>query len=83
MTPVEALRAGTIDSARSLGFAKDIGSIEAGKLADLVLLDADPTTDIRNSDKISRVMLGGRLYDAKTMNEVETGTARRLPYWWE
>jgi imidazolonepropionase-like amidohydrolase len=83
MTPVEALRAGTIDSAKSLGFAKDIGSIEAGKLADLVVLDADPTADIRNSDKISRVMLGGRLYDAKTMNEVETGTAKRLPYWWE
>jgi imidazolonepropionase-like amidohydrolase len=83
MTPVEALRAGTIDSAKSLGFAKDVGSIEAGKLADLVVLDADPTADIRNSDKISRVMLGGRLYDAKTMNEVETGTAKRQPYWWE
>ncbi len=83
MTPIEALRAGTIDSAKSLGFAKDIGSIEAGKLADLVVLDADPVADIRNSDKISRVMLGGRLYDAKTMNEVETGTAKRAPYWWE
>lgn len=83
MTPIEALRAGTIDSARSLGFAKDVGSIEPGKLADLVVLDADPTVDIRNSDKISRVMLGGRMYDAKTMNEVETGTARRAPYWWE
>ena len=47
------------------------------------MLDADPSADIRNSDKIDRVMLGGRLYDARTMNEVETGTARRLPYWWE
>lgn len=83
MSPIEALRAGTIDAAKSLGFAKDIGSIEAGKLADLVVLDADPTADIRNSDKISRVMLGGRLYDAKTMNEVETGSATRAPYWWE
>ncbi|MEG3153123.1 amidohydrolase family protein, partial [Sphingomonas sp. ZT3P38] len=83
MTPIEALRAGTVDSARSLGFAKDIGSIEAGKLADLVVLDADPVADIRNSDKISRVMLGGRMYDAKTMNEVETGTAKRAAYWWE
>lgn len=83
MTPVEALGAGTIQSARSLGMAKDIGSLEAGKLADLVVLDADPTQDIRNSDKIARVMLGGRLYDAKTMNEVETGAAKRLPYWWE
>ncbi|SOB78587.1 Imidazolonepropionase [Sphingomonas guangdongensis] len=83
MTPVEALRAGTIAAAQSLGMARDIGSLEVGKLADLVVLDADPTADIRNSDKVSRVMLGGRLYDAATMNEVDTGTARRLPYWWE
>ncbi|MBX3595362.1 amidohydrolase family protein [Sphingomonas sp.] len=83
MTPIQALAAGTIESARSLGYAKDVGSLEAGKLADLVILDADPTADIRNSDKISRVMLGGHLYDSKTMNEVETGTATRLPWWWE
>ena len=83
MSPTEALRAGTIESARSLGMDRDIGSIEAGKLADLLILDADPSADIANSDKIERVMLGGRLYDAKTLNEVETGTAKRLPYWWE
>ena len=83
MTPVESLRAGTIESARSLGMDRDIGSLEAGKLADLIVLDADPSENIRNSDKIDRVMLGGRLYDARTMNEVETGSARRLPYWWE
>ncbi len=83
MTPIEALRAGTIVPAQSLGMAKDIGSLEVGKLADLVVLDADPTLDIRNSDKVSRVMLGGRLYDAATMNEVVSGTKPRLPYWWE
>ncbi|MFL9840022.1 amidohydrolase family protein [Sphingomonas sp. ST-64] len=83
MTPVEALRAGTIDSAKSLGYAKDVGSIEPGKLADLVVLDADPTVDIRNSDKIHRVILGGRIYDPRTMNEAESGSAKRLPYWWE
>jgi imidazolonepropionase-like amidohydrolase len=83
MTPVEALRAGTIVSAQSLGMARDIGSLEPGKLADLVVLDADPTADIRNSDKVSRVMLGGRLYDAATLDEVGTGTAKRGAYWWE
>jgi len=83
MTPVQALRAGTIVAAKSLGMAADIGSLEPGKLADLLILDADPTADIRNSDKVARVMLGGRLYDAATLNEVETGTARRGPYWWE
>lgn len=83
MTPIEALRAGTIASATSLGYQKDVGSVEPGKLADLLVLDADPTADIRNSDKISRVMLGGRLYDAATLNEVTTGNRKRLPYWWE
>lgn len=82
-TPVEALRAGTIAAATSLGYAKDVGSLEPGKLADLVVLNADPTADIRNSDKVAQVMLGGRLYDAATLNEVATGTRRRLPYWWE
>ena len=83
MSAVEALRAGTIEPAHSLGMADDIGSIEAGKLADLVVLTADPSVDIQNSDDIEQVMLGGRLYDAKTMNEVETGTSERRTYWWE
>jgi imidazolonepropionase-like amidohydrolase/Tol biopolymer transport system component len=82
-SPVEAIGAGTINAARSLGYAKDVGSLEVGKLADLVVLDADPTVDIRNSDKVSRVMLGGRLYDAATLNETVTGTRKRSPYWWE
>ncbi|SMQ64566.1 Imidazolonepropionase [Altererythrobacter xiamenensis] len=83
MSPAMALRAGTIEPAKSLKMAADIGSIEVGKLADLVVLNADPSADIRNSDKIDRVMLGGRLYDATTMNEVETGDAQRMKYWWE
>ncbi len=83
MSPVAALKAGTITSAQSLGMAKDIGSIEPGKLADLVILSADPSVDIANSDNIEQVMLGGRLYDAKTLNEVGTGSATRKPYWWE
>ena len=82
-SPIEALRAGTIMPAQSLGYAKDVGSLEVGKLADLVVLDADPTQDIRNSEKVHRVMLGGRLYDPMTLNEVETGNRVRKPYWWE
>ena len=83
MSPVQALRAGTIEPARSLGMDKDIGSIEPGKLADLVVLSADPSQDIANSDEIEQVMLGGRLYDAKTMQELHTGSAKRRSYWWE
>lgn len=83
MTPVEALAAGTSEAARSLCYDRDVGSLEAGKLADLVILDADPSVDIRNSDKIEKVMIGGRLYDARTLNEEVTGARKRLPYYWE
>jgi imidazolonepropionase-like amidohydrolase len=81
-TPIDALKAGTITPARALGF-RDIGSLEPGKMADLVILDADPTQDIQNSDNIAKVMLNGRLYDAATLNEEVTGQRRRQPYYWE
>ena len=83
MSPVQALRTATTEPARHLGFDKDIGSLEEGKLADLVILSDNPLDDIRHTDKIEHVMIGGRLYEAATMNEVHTGDSKRLPYWWE
>jgi len=82
-TPLQALQAATINPARTLGLARDLGTLEVGKLADLVVLDADPLDNIRNSDKVSKVMLGGRLYDATTLNEEVTGNRVRPAYWWE
>ena len=61
----------------------EVKDVNDRKLADLVVLDADPTVDIRNTDKVHRVMLGGRLYDAATLNETVTGTRVRAPFWWE
>jgi cytosine/adenosine deaminase-related metal-dependent hydrolase len=82
MSPLEALKAGTIVPARSLGMAKDIGSLEVGKLADLVVLSADPMADIRNSEKVFQVMQGGRLYDAATMNQIAPVARTRPPHFW-
>lgn len=83
MPPIQTLSTATTMPAKHLGLFDDIGSLERGKLADLVILNADPTVDIRNTEDIDHVMLGGRLYEAKTMNEVVTGDKKRLPYWWE
>jgi imidazolonepropionase-like amidohydrolase/Tol biopolymer transport system component len=63
LTPLQAIQVATGNSARVLGAEKDLGTIEAGKWADLVILDADPLSDIRNTRKIWQVMQSGHLVD--------------------
>ena len=83
MTPLEAIRAGTLDPAKTLGMDGDIGSIERGKLADIAILEKNPLEDIRNSEFVSHVMINGRLYDTTTMREIETGNSRRGYLFWK
>jgi imidazolonepropionase-like amidohydrolase/Tol biopolymer transport system component len=83
MTPAEALRAATINGAKYIGMDADIGSLEKGKLADLVVLDENPLENIRNTDSVRMVMLNGRLYDAATMDEIAPTKRKRLPLYWE
>lgn len=82
-SPIEALATATIAPARHLGFDKDLGSLENGKLADLVIMNSNPLDDINNTDDISMVMLNGRLYDASTMDQVHTDDVKRKPYYWQ
>jgi imidazolonepropionase-like amidohydrolase/Tol biopolymer transport system component len=83
MSPVEALKAATITPARALGYERDLGSLEVGKLADLVVIDADILKDIYQTDKVTHVMLNGRLYEAATLNETVTGDRKTLPFYWQ
>jgi imidazolonepropionase-like amidohydrolase len=63
LTPQEALQTATINAAKMLGREKDLGTVETGKLADLIMLDADPLADIRHIREIHRVIKGGVIYD--------------------
>jgi imidazolonepropionase-like amidohydrolase len=64
MTPFEAIQSATIVSARAMGLDKEVGTIEVGKRADLVLVDGDPLTNIKDLRKVWRVVTNGRMYDA-------------------
>jgi Amidohydrolase family len=70
MRPLDVLRCATMLGATGIGLDGDIGSIEPGKLADLVVLDKNPLDDIHNTNTIHYVMKNGRLYDGNTLDEV-------------
>ena len=63
LTPIQVLQSATIDAAKFLGLEKQLGTVEAGKLADLLVLDADPLIDMRNIRRIYRVIKAGVVYD--------------------
>lgn len=83
MTPLEVIRAATIDGAHYIGMDQYIGSLEVGKLADLVVLDSDPLKDIYKTDQVNMVMINGRLFDSKTMNEIGNHPKKREALFFE
>jgi imidazolonepropionase-like amidohydrolase len=76
MTPAAALKTATYNAAEFHERLNELGTVEKGKLADLVLLDADPLADITNVRKIHAVVLGGRLYSTADVEKMATGRWR-------
>lgn len=80
MTPLEVIRAGTLNGATALGMDRDIGSLEVGKLADMVVMDRNPLENIRNTTSIAFTIANGRVYDSH-MDEVAPRRRARAPFW--
>ena len=81
MTPFEVLKAATLGSAETIGRLGELGSLEPGKFADLIVLDRDPLADVANIQSIREVMKGGRLYDAATLDELWPQAKPRAQPW--
>lgn len=83
MTPAEVLWAATMGSAKTIGRDSELGGLAPGKFADLVVLDANPLTDIRNAMRIHAVMKNGRMYDGETLDEQWPRQQKRAAGWWQ
>lgn len=83
MTPLEVIRCATINGALYVGLDGHVGSLEPGKLADLIVLEADPLVDLRNTEQIRYTMINGRLFDARTMNQIGNHPQPRGKFFWE
>jgi imidazolonepropionase-like amidohydrolase len=82
MTPHQALQCATINGARYLGMDKSLGSLEPGKLADVIVIDGDPLSDIHQSKKVELTIAGGRVYDSASMKELSPNAGQEPKVWW-
>lgn len=82
LKPMEVLRAATMGGAEALALSQDLGSIEPGKLADLVVLAKNPLDDIRNTNSVRWVMKNGELFEGDTLNQVWPQQKPLPPLWW-
>lgn len=83
LTPLQAIRCATQNGADYIGMGDQIGSLEKGKLADLIVMDKNPLENISNTESIKYVMVNGRLFDAETMNQIGNYDVKRGKFYWE
>ena len=83
MTPWQTLYSATMNGAESIGLEKQLGSIEPGKLADLIVLNSDPLADIHNSNDILYVIKNGTVYSAGTLDQVWPKEKKFPPFFWQ
>lgn len=81
MSPLQALKTATINPARTFGMDHQLGSIESGKLADLIVINGDPLQNIQHSDRVELTMVNGRLFDAATLQELNGQQRRPQPFY--
>jgi imidazolonepropionase-like amidohydrolase len=82
MSPLEVIHAATLSGAEAIGLAQDLGSLEPGKLADLVILDKNPLSDIRNTNTVRFVMKNGELFKSEDLSEVWPVKKSPPKPWW-
>ncbi|GGQ25873.1 amidohydrolase family protein [Shewanella litoralis] len=83
MSNIDVLKTATINPATTFGMDHQLGSIKPGKLADLIVIDGDPLTDIRSTDKVTYTMINGKLFNSETMNELNGDKQKRKAFFFE
>lgn len=83
MSNLEALKTATINAANYIGAGNDIGSLEKGKLADILVLKKNPLENIQNSNSLLYTIANGRIYESETMDEVGNEPKKRQSFYWE